>query len=149
MIEITETAAIQRTEEASRTASELQALGVRICLDDFGAGNADLRMMRELRPNVVKLDGSYVRGIDGHERERAMVSGIVEVARATGAHIVAESIETEAEAATVMQLGVEFGQGWLFARPGPLPALRSPEREAVRTPAPRPRRRSSGDEMWE
>ena len=121
MVEMTETAEIVDVAEATRTAEALRALGVAFCLDDFGAGAADIRLLRALGPDIVKLDGSYVPGVADGGREHAFVAGMVEIARAAHAGIVAERIETEAEGAALHGLGVQYGQGWLYGRPGPLP----------------------------
>ena len=121
MVEMTETAEIEDTAAAAKTAAALRAIGVPFCLDDFGAGVADMRLLRALAPDVVKLDGSYVAGVTELGRERAFVAGMVKIARAGAAEIVAERIETEAEAAALASLGVQYGQGWLFGRAGPLP----------------------------
>lgn len=121
LVEMTETAEIEDVAEARLTADGLRALGVPFCLDDFGAGAADMRLLRALTADVVKLDGSYVPGVVQVGRERAFVAGMIEVARAGGAEIVAERVETDAEADALRQLGVQYGQGWLFGKPGPLP----------------------------
>jgi EAL domain-containing protein (putative c-di-GMP-specific phosphodiesterase class I) len=125
LVEMTETGEVDNLEEAIRTGDALRALGVPFCLDDFGAGAADIRLLRSLGADIVKLDGSYVAGVSEDGRERAFVAGMVEIARAAGVRIVAERVETESEAAALMQLGVEFGQGWLFGRPAKLPARRA------------------------
>ena len=62
VVEMTETAELENIEEASATAKALRALGVPFCLDDFGAGTADMRLLRALTADIVKLDGSYVPG---------------------------------------------------------------------------------------
>ena len=143
IVEMTETAEIEDVEEAARTADALRALGVPFCLDDFGAGAIDIRLLRELRPNIVKLDGSYIPGVVQGGRERALVAGMVEIGRGAGAEIVAERIETRAEADALQALGVQYGQGWLFGRPVSLP------RPAVEpSAAPRPRRRAGQKEDW-
>ena len=123
IVELTETAEIEDAAEALATAEALRDIGVPFCLDDFGAGTADMRLLRTLTPNIVKLDGSYVPGITSAGRERSFIAGMVEIARAVGADIVAERIETEAEAAGLSGLGVAYGQGWLFGRPDELPNL--------------------------
>ncbi len=130
IVEVTETAEIEDTAEALATADALRSIGIPFCLDDFGAGAADVRLLRALTPDIVKLDGSYVPGIATAGRERSFIAGMVEMARAVGAEVVAERIETEAEAATLAGLGVTYGQGWLFGRPDELPDARS--RVAVR-----------------
>jgi EAL domain-containing protein (putative c-di-GMP-specific phosphodiesterase class I) len=121
IVEVTETAEIERVEPAQQLREALRGLEIPFCLDDFGAGAADIRLLRALRPEIVKLDGSYIPGVAAEGRERAFVAGMAEVIRAASAAIVAEQIETEAEAEALRLLGVEFGQGWLFGRPGPLP----------------------------
>ena len=70
---------------------------------------------------MVKLDGSYVSGVAHNGRERGFVAGMVDIARAMEAAVVAERIETEADADALLAVGVTYGQGWLFGRPGPLP----------------------------
>ncbi len=124
MVEITETAEIEDVAEGLATVEALRSIGVPFCLDDFGAGTADMRLLRALTPDIVKLDGSYVPGITTTGRERSFIAGMVEIARAVGASVVAERIETEAEAAALSGLGVTFGQGWLFGRPDELPDAR-------------------------
>ncbi len=131
VVEMTETAEIDNVAEALNTAEALRQLNVPFCLDDFGAGSTDMRLLRELNANIVKLDGSYVAGVATAGRERAFVAGMVEIARAVGAEVVAERIETEAEAEALRQLGVQFGQGWLFGRPGKLPSAARPQQKAV------------------
>ena len=140
---MTETAEIEDVEEAGRTADALRSLGVPFCLDDFGAGAIDIRLLRELRPNIVKLDGSYIPGVIQGGRERALVAGMVEIGRGAGAEIVAERIETRAEAEALQALGVQYGQGWLFGRPVPLP-----NRPHHPSAAARPGRRGGQKEDW-
>jgi EAL domain-containing protein (putative c-di-GMP-specific phosphodiesterase class I) len=120
MVELTETSEIEDVAEAVATAQALRTLGVSFCIDDFGAGSTDVRQLRALSPDIVKLDGSYVPGVAEEGRERAFLAGMVEIARAAGARTVAERIETEAEAEALREIGVELGQGWLFGRPGQL-----------------------------
>ena len=81
----------------------LRSLGVPFCLDDFGAGAADIRLLRALTPDIVKLDGSYIPGNRAWRRERAFVTGMIEIARAGRAEIVAEQVEIETEAEVLRQ----------------------------------------------
>ena len=117
-VEVTETAEIEDLKLASRTIEMLRSLRVSVYLDDFGSGAADIRVLRALRPDFVKLDGSYTAEAVQGGRERSFVVAMSEMARAAGAKLVAERIETEAEAEALRQIGIEFGQGWLFGRPG-------------------------------
>ncbi len=130
IVEMTETAEVGDLEEAARTVAMLRGAGIPFCLDDFGAGAADLRVLRALGADYVKLDGSFVPGVTAGARERGFVAGIIEIARAAGAAVVAERIETEAEAAALAATGATYGQGWLFGKPAPLP--RAPENVARR-----------------
>ncbi len=103
-----------------RAAIEALGPGVRLAVDDGGAGFAGLRHVVELRPHIVKLDAAIVRGIDGDPVRQSLVAGMLHYARTTGTFVVAEGVETEMEAQTLAGLGVELAQGYLFARPAPL-----------------------------
>lgn len=121
IVEMTETAEIEDLERVRQGAEALRALGIPFCLDDFGAGSADMRILRAIPADYVKLDGSYVPGVALPGRERDFVAAMAEIARAAGCAMVAERIESEGEAETLRSLGITYGQGWLFGRPGPLP----------------------------
>lgn len=138
LVEMTETAAVENLVEVAETASSLRRLGVKFCIDDFGAGAADIRLLRATPTDIVKLDGSFVSGIIGEGRQRAFVTGMVEIAHAVGAAVVAERIETEAEAEALAVVGAQLGQGWLFGRPG---LLQDPT-------VIRPARRGGTQESW-
>jgi EAL domain-containing protein (putative c-di-GMP-specific phosphodiesterase class I) len=124
LVELTETADIEDVPAAVETVNRLAAAGVPVCLDDFGAGFAAFRYLKEFRVDFVKIDGSYVHSACVGARDSGFVGAMVELARCAGAAAIAEMIETEAQAETMMALGVEFGQGWLFGRPGALPGAR-------------------------
>ena len=138
LVEMTETAEIEDIDQAAQTALALRNMGVAFCLDDFGSGNADFRVLRSLHADIVKLDGSYVPNLPRGGRERALVAGMVEVARGVNAAVVAERVETTEEAEVLRDLGVQYGQGWLFGRPAPLPSR----------PLVRARRQAAGPEQW-
>lgn len=122
LVEATETAEIEDEAAAAETCRLLRGRGIRICVDDFGAGAAGLRYLRALSPDYVKLDGHFISAATGAggANDRAFAAALVHLARAAGAAVVAERIETEAEAKAVQALGVRYGQGWLFGRPGAL-----------------------------
>ena len=124
LIELTETAEIADLHEAASSMEQLRSVGVPVCLDDFGAGAAAFRYLRAFGVDFVKLDGEYVRAACKNKRDRALVASMIEIAAKSGAAVVAETIETEAEAAVMQELGVTFGQGWLFGKPGLLPGMR-------------------------
>lgn len=94
--------------------------GLRVAVDDAGAGYASLRHILELRPDFVKLDIALIRGIESDPARQAMVAGMCHFAQATGTTLLAEGIETGDELRTLTELGVELGQGYLLGRPGPL-----------------------------
>ncbi|MEO3471641.1 EAL domain-containing protein [Roseomonas sp. CAU 1739] len=121
LVEITETAEIEDEAEACRTVDALRGLGLPVCIDDFGAGAAAFRYLRIFRVDFVKVDGIYVTHAVESGRDRGFISAMVDLATAVGAQVVAERIETEAQATLMQNLGVAFGQGFLFGRPGALP----------------------------
>ena len=121
LVEMTETADITEPARAITTVDRLQECAVRVCIDDFGAGSAAFRYLRDFRVDFVKIDGSYVRRAPQNAREHGFVVSMVELANFVGAKVVAEMIETEEQARLMQAAGVEFGQGWLFGRPGGLP----------------------------
>ena len=121
LVELTETADITDVAVASATIDQLRALQVPVCIDDFGAGSAAFRYLREFRVDYVKLDGAYVRGALQNAREHGFLLTMIELANFVGAKVIAETIEQEEEASMMRDLGVEFGQGWHFGKPGNLP----------------------------
>jgi EAL domain-containing protein (putative c-di-GMP-specific phosphodiesterase class I)/PAS domain-containing protein len=122
LVELTETAEIDDLPAAAARIVRLRAAGAPVCLDDFGAGSASFRYLRDLRIDMVKIDGAYVQAAARSARGRAFVQSMRELATSTGAETIAEMVETEAEAALMLQLGVHYGQGWLFGRPAALAA---------------------------
>ena len=121
LIELTETAEIQDLPAAAAQIARLRAAHLSVCLDDFGAGNASFSYIRDLPVDYVKIDGSHVRAASRSEQGRSVVRAMCELARTRGATTIAEMIETEADAGLMRQLNVNYGQGWLFGKPGPLP----------------------------
>ncbi|MBV8458739.1 MAG: EAL domain-containing protein [Acetobacteraceae bacterium] len=121
LAEITETAEIEDTAAAAETIHSLREHGVRVCIDDFGAGAAAFQYLRHFQVDYVKVDGSYVRNAAENERDRGFVAAMVDLSLTVGAKAIAEQIETEEVAEIMRGLGVEYGQGWLFGRPGELP----------------------------
>ena len=121
LVELTETADIEDIASASAFINEMRSIGTPVCIDDFGAGSAAFRYLREFRVDYVKLDGAYVRGALQNAREHGFLLSMIELANFVGAKVIAETIEKDDEAKMMNDLGVEYGQGWLFGRPGQLP----------------------------
>jgi EAL domain-containing protein (putative c-di-GMP-specific phosphodiesterase class I)/CheY-like chemotaxis protein len=119
LVEVTEHAAVPDYDLLAHALKELRARGMRLAVDDAGAGYASLRHILRLSPEVIKLDISLTRGIDADEALQAMAAAFIAFASRTRTTIIAEGIETEAELSTLMDLGVQMGQGYLLGRPAP------------------------------
>ena len=121
LIELTETAEIEDVAAAADTLEHLHKLNIGLCIDDFGAGAAAFRYLRNFRVDYLKIDGAYVQGAAHDERERTLVTSMIELARSLGAKSIAEMIETNEQARLMEELGATLGQGWLFGLPRALP----------------------------
>ncbi|MEN0044893.1 MAG: EAL domain-containing protein, partial [Pseudomonadota bacterium] len=120
--EITETAAIANREGAIAFMNTMRELGCRFALDDFGAGLSSFAYLRDLPVDILKIDGSFVRDMDTNKVSESMVAASAQVARVMGLKTVAEFVETEAVRDGLVQLGVDYGQGFLLGKPKPLDA---------------------------
>jgi EAL domain-containing protein (putative c-di-GMP-specific phosphodiesterase class I) len=98
----------------------LDEAGIGLAYDDFGAGQSRLAELAEVPPDFIKLDMSLIRGIHEAEARQEMVQALTAVSKQLGVRVVAEGVETEAEAATCLALGCQLGQGFLFGRPLPV-----------------------------
>jgi EAL domain-containing protein (putative c-di-GMP-specific phosphodiesterase class I) len=116
VLEITERIGLDAVAGPTRVAM-LRKLGYRIAVDDLGAGYAALGALATLEPDVVKLDMSLIRDIDREPTKRRVVGAIATLCRELGSKVVAEGVETRAEAAVVIDAGIELIQGYLYARP--------------------------------
>jgi PAS domain S-box-containing protein len=117
--EVTERAELSLRDQVSATVEQLRAAGYRVAIDDLGEGYAGLSLLVSLSPDVAKLDMSLVRGLEGSHMKRALVSSLVSVCRRARTLVVAEGVETETEAALLIEIGCDLLQGYLFAHPGP------------------------------
>jgi diguanylate cyclase (GGDEF)-like protein len=117
--EITETAAVANIVQAEIMIRRLQDLGHGIALDDFGRGLSSLTYLKSLPVSYLKIDGGLVRDLVGNQRSQAMVTAIVQLARAMNLQTTAECVENEAILAAVAQLGVDYAQGFAIGRPRP------------------------------
>ncbi|BBF86041.1 diguanylate cyclase [Aquitalea magnusonii] len=123
IIEVTETTPSACYSTLRRATEHYRENGFRIALDDLGEGFSNLRLWSELRPDFVKLDKHFVQQLHLDPLKEQFVRSMVDIARQSGALLVAEGIETVAELRTLQRLGVRYGQGYLLARPSPVPAL--------------------------
>jgi EAL domain-containing protein (putative c-di-GMP-specific phosphodiesterase class I)/CheY-like chemotaxis protein len=120
VVEITEHEPVEDYEALATAMRPLRELGVRIAIDDAGAGYANLRHTLALDPDIVKVDISLTRAIDRDRARRALASAFISFADEMAMTIVAEGIETEEELRTLRMLGVRYGQGFHLAKPAPL-----------------------------
>jgi len=102
---------------ARESLGEVRRRGVKIAVDDLGAGYSNLKYIADLEPEVVKLDRGMIAGIKGGSRQYRLLQSIVTLCRQQGAMVVVEGIETKDECQAALDSGAEYGQGYFFARP--------------------------------
>src|SRR6185295_10216294 len=117
ILELTEQHTIVNPRAFAATLVSLRDLGLRIALDDFGEGSSNLNLFLDLRPEILKISASFCRGVDSDPFKQALVKSTAEMAARTGAITVMEAVETEAEAAEIERLGIDYGQGYFFSEP--------------------------------
>lgn len=140
VIELTESEATSNYSLLRQAASDYRGFGLQIAIDDLGEGFSSLRRWSELRPEYVKIDKYFVQGIDNDAVKRQFVRSIFEMAQQSRSEVIAEGIETEAELAAVLSLGIQYGQGYLLARPAAAPMAVLPQ-ATLRLLAPAPSKR--------
>jgi diguanylate cyclase (GGDEF)-like protein len=116
-LEITETALMESFDEAIEEVDALKALGVDLAIDDFGTGYSSLRYLRRLPLDVMKIEKSFVDGIDRPGEEPDLLRAIIDLANIFGLRVVAEGIERPEQRERLLELGCELGQGHLLAEP--------------------------------
>jgi diguanylate cyclase (GGDEF)-like protein len=116
-LEVTETALLADFDAARRNLAELDRAGVRLVLDDFGAGYASISYLREMRFHAIKLDGSLITAATNESGGLALLKGVLDLCRAVGLPCIAEHLETEAQVITLRGLGCRYGQGYYLSRP--------------------------------
>jgi len=126
VIELTESQPTFDYASLLRAADYLRSLGFTIALDDMGEGFSSLRLWSELHPEFVKVDKHFVQGVGSDPVKLHFLRSIQDLANRTGARVVAEGIETDADLAAIQELGIDFGQGFLLGRPAPQPDYRVP-----------------------
>lgn len=115
-IEVTESAVLDTAGAWRQTLRALRDLGVRIAIDDFGAGFSSLLSLRDVEADTVKLDRSMITGITTSEGARSLVETTIDLAHRFGMQVVAEGVETTEDHRVLTDLGCDFGQGWLWHR---------------------------------
>lgn len=122
-IEITEHVEISDYASFARAVAPLRARGIKLAVDDAGAGYASFRHILQLQPDTIKLDLSITRDIDTDRTRRALAAALIRFAQETGSQIVAEGVETDGELAVLRELGVDKAQGYLIGRPQPIESV--------------------------
>jgi diguanylate cyclase (GGDEF)-like protein len=122
-LEITEGSLINNIASASETLHRLRRLGATIALDDFGTGYSSLAHLRRFPLDKVKIDKAFISEIPDNAEDKAIVGVIASLAGTLGLTLVAEGIERAEQAQAMREMGVRFGQGYLYQRPQPLAAV--------------------------
>jgi diguanylate cyclase (GGDEF)-like protein len=118
-LEILEATAATGSSEIHATLSGLRAMGVRIALDDFGTGYSSLTQLKRHHLDLVKIDQNLIQAMDGAVSECALVETIISLAHLLGMQVIAEGVETERQLNLLREMGCEYAQGFLVARPMP------------------------------
>ena len=118
LLELSEHEQVQDYRALSTALAPLRAQGMRLAIDDVGAGFSSLRHIVVTNPDVIKMDRSIVSGLDTDPVLARLARSLVDFAHSIDVSVVAEGVETAAEHAVLQSLGVDGGQGWLFGRPG-------------------------------
>ncbi|MDB5510088.1 MAG: diguanylate phosphodiesterase domain with sensor [Hyphomicrobiales bacterium] len=117
VLEITEHAHVEDYQHVLDTIAPLRAAGVRLAVDDAGAGYSSLQHILQLQPDLIKLDMGLTRNVDSDPSRRALASALIRFAQETGSQIIAEGVETESELQTLHDLGADRVQGYFLGRP--------------------------------
>ena len=137
LLELSEHDPVEDYDALTGALLPLRAAGMRLAIDDVGAGFSSLRHIVVTAPDVIKMDRSIVSGLHTDPVLTKLVESLVTFGHGCGVTVVAEGIETAQEAAALHDLGVDLGQGWHFGRPGPPESL-LPVTPAVPRPVPVP-----------
>ncbi|MBI9111571.1 EAL domain-containing protein [Maridesulfovibrio ferrireducens] len=124
-IEITETAIMERANQAVEMLTKLQKAGVLVSIDDFGTGYSSMSNLQEFPLDQLKIDISFVRRLAESPENVEIVKAIINLAHNLGLYVVAEGVETEQQETLLRNMGCEFGQGYLFSKPMKLAKVES------------------------
>jgi EAL domain-containing protein (putative c-di-GMP-specific phosphodiesterase class I) len=117
IIEITEGSMLQMTPELMRMLSILESIGFQLAMDDFGVGYSNLSQLERLPLNFLKIDKTFVDGIENSMQKLAICRAIIRIGHELGIKVVAEGIESPEQQQLLRKAGCDFGQGYLFAKP--------------------------------
>jgi diguanylate cyclase (GGDEF)-like protein len=139
ILEITESVLLDR-EAAMRRLAEMRKLGVRVAIDDFGTGYSSLSYLNRFPIDILKVDQSFVRDMDGARGKEILAHAVIDLTKTLGLEAVAEGIEQRGQGARLQELGCKLGQGYFYSRPldptGIEDLLRSSKKSLADLPAP-------------
>jgi EAL domain-containing protein (putative c-di-GMP-specific phosphodiesterase class I)/CheY-like chemotaxis protein len=150
VVELTEHESIDDYPQLIAGIDALRERGIRLAVDDTGSGFSSFNHILRLSPDIIKLDRGLVAGVDADPARRSLMASMIHFANETGTMLIGEGIESEDELVVLRSLGLRHGQGYLLARPGPLPMTITDVPGLRAQPPPRPpaigrRDRSLGD----
>ncbi len=119
-LELTESMLVENVEETIAKIEELRALGIRFSLDDFGTGYSSLQYLKKIPLDQLKIDQSFVRGIETDRHDRDIVRTVIAIAQSMDLDVIAEGVETEGQLHVLMDRGCNSYQGYLFGKPLPI-----------------------------
>jgi EAL domain-containing protein (putative c-di-GMP-specific phosphodiesterase class I) len=137
LLELSEHDQVEDYAALNAALAPFRADGMRLAIDDVGAGFSSLRHIVVTAPDVIKIDRSIVAGLDTDPVLETLVRSLMEFGHGCAVRVVAEGVENAAEAAVLSALGVDYGQGWHFGRPGPAETLTPIGAPQTRIPVPR------------
>ena len=117
VLEITEHDCVEDYEKIAQALAPLRHQGVRLAVDDAGAGYASFRHILQLKPDIIKLDRSLIQHIDSSGNQRTLATALVQFSQSVGSQVLAEGVETSGELSALRDLGVKLAQGYLLGRP--------------------------------
>jgi EAL domain-containing protein (putative c-di-GMP-specific phosphodiesterase class I) len=117
VLEVTEGEIIDDASHFTKLINEYRGLGLKVAIDDFGAGYSGLNLLADFQPDQVKLDMKLIRGIERHGPRQAIVRAISQICFDLGIDVIAEGVETEPEYAWLASQGIHLYQGYLFSKP--------------------------------
>ncbi len=123
-LDISESALVEELDATAENLAALEALGVRLAIDDFGAGSSSLTYLRRFPFDELKIDGELVAGLGTSAADTAIVAATIDMAHALGMVVTAEGVETEEQLAGLRELGCDRAQGYLLAVPEAVPSRR-------------------------
>ncbi len=127
IFEITESTQIQDLDQVGSFIKELQEIGLQVALDDFGAGAASFQYLNSLHVDYVKIDGKYIRNILHDQRDMIMVKNLTQMCKDLDIKVIGEFVENKEIADTLLNLGIDYGQGYYFGKPAQGPQFFKPE----------------------